>query len=143
MGARSYQASRTIDAPATKVWALLTDAKSYADWNDAVVSIEGPIDQGNTIELVSVVNPKRAFKLHVTEMRAPNQMVWSDGMPFGLFKGERTYTISQNGNGPTEFSMVEKFTGPLAGLITKAIPDLTDSFNTFADGLKMAAEKQP
>jgi len=31
---------------------------------------------------------------------------------------------------------------PLAGLITKAIPDLTPSFDTFADGLKTAAEDQ-
>ena len=37
---------------------------------------------------------------------------------------------------------VEEFTGPLAGLITKAIPDLTTSFDTFADGLKAAAEAE-
>jgi hypothetical protein len=36
--------------------------------------------------------------------------------------------------------MVEAFTGPLAGLITKAIPDLTASFDMFADCLKEAAE---
>ena len=39
-----------------------------------------------------------------------------------------------------EFSMTEEFTGPLAGLITTAIPDMTESFNQFADGLKTAAE---
>jgi hypothetical protein len=37
--------------------------------------------------------------------------------------------------------MTEEFSGPLAGLITKAIPDLTESFNQFADGLKASAEK--
>jgi hypothetical protein len=36
--------------------------------------------------------------------------------------------------------MTEAFRGPLAGLITKAIPDMTDSFRQFADGLKAAAE---
>jgi hypothetical protein len=36
--------------------------------------------------------------------------------------------------------MEEVFTGPLAPLITKSIPDLTPSFETFAQTLKMKAE---
>lgn len=36
--------------------------------------------------------------------------------------------------------MAEVFSGPLAPLITKAIPDLTESFEMFADGLETAAE---
>lgn len=139
---RSYRATRTIHAPPATVWALLTDAESYADWNESIISLVGPIELGRRILLVSTVNPKRTFKLRVTEMRPPNHMVWSDGMPLGLFNGRRTYTIDERGDGASEFTMVEDFTGPLAGLITKAIPDLTNSFATFADGLKTAAETQ-
>ena len=140
MSTRSYRASRSINAPAGAVWALLTNADGYADWNDAVISIQGPIREGDTIKLVSTVSPKRTFKLRVTQMQAPSRMVWSDGMPLGLFRGERTYSIADNGHGRSEFTMAEEFTGPLSGLISKTIPDLTDSFNTFADGLKKAAE---
>lgn len=140
MGARSYSASRTIDAPATVVWGLLTDSSSYAGWNRAVVGIEGQIRQGNTIALVSIADPKRTFKLKVAESRAPQHMVWADGMPLGLFTGRRTFAITDRGSSGCEFSMVEAFTGPLAGLITKAIPDLTASFDMFADCLKEAAE---
>jgi hypothetical protein len=39
--------------------------------------------------------------------------------------------------------MTEEYTGLLAGLFTKAIPDLTESFDLFADGLKVAAEAPP
>jgi uncharacterized protein YndB with AHSA1/START domain len=141
MGARSYRVSRTINAPVTVVWSLLTDASSYARWNRAVVSIEGPIAEGNSIRLVSIADPKRTFTLKVVEMRAPNHMVWADGMPLGLFTGRRTYTIDESAGGGCEFTMVEAFTGPLAGLITKAIPDLTESFDIFADGLAAAAEQ--
>ena len=141
MGARNYEVHRSIDAPATKVWGLLTNAAGYADWNQAVVSIEGPIHQGERIRLVSVADPKRTFKLRVDEMTEPTRMVWSDGMPLGLFTGRRTYTITDTGDGRSEFTMTEAFTGPLAGLITKAIPDLTDSFDLFADSLKQAAEQ--
>ncbi len=133
-----YSVSRRIDAPPEQVWALLTDAAGYRTWNKAVVTIDGAITKGSTISLVSVANPKRTFKLHVTEMQAP-KMVWSDGMPLGLFTGERTYLVEPR-EGVTHFEMTEVYSGLLAGLFTKAIPDLTDSFNLFADSLKAAAE---
>ena len=137
--ATRYHVERRIDASPERVWSLLTDASTYRDWNKAVVSIEGPIVQGGTISLVSVANPKRTFKLHVSEMRPPNRMVWSDGMPLGLFKGERPYKVDPR-EGVTHFEMTEEYTGLLAGVFTKAIPDLTESFNLFADSLKRAAE---
>jgi uncharacterized protein YndB with AHSA1/START domain len=140
MGARRYQVSRPIEAPAATVWALLTNADSYADWNKAVLSIAGAIRPGNTIELVSIADPKRTFKLTVKEMLEPSHMVWIAGMPLGLFTGRRTYTIADTAHSTSEFTMVEEFAGPLAALITKAIPDLSASFNLFADSLKEAAE---
>lgn len=130
---------RQIDAPPSRVWELLTDADSYDRWNDAVIDIEGPIETGNTIKLVSVVNPDRTFKLKVVDMEPTRRMVWADGMPFGLFKGERTYTLAP-ADGGTEFTMTEEYSGLLSGLIVKSIPDMTDSFEQFADGLKRAAE---
>lgn len=139
MAATSYSASRDIQARPEVVWALLTDPSSYQDWNPAVLRIEGVMAPGGTIKLVSIASPQRTFSLRVTSMQAPVSMVWSDGMPFGLFRGVRTYRLDPAGNG-TSFSMTEEFTGPLAGLISKSIPDLTDSFDTFADGLKAAAE---
>jgi hypothetical protein len=36
--------------------------------------------------------------------------------------------------------MREDYTGPLAGLVVKAIPDLSSSFTRFADGLKRRVE---
>lgn len=134
-----YHVERRIDASPERVWALLSDASTYRAWNRAVVSIAGRIATGNTLSLVSTANPKRTFKLHITEMAAPNRMVWSDGMPLGLFKGERTYLV-QPREGVTHFEMTEEYTGLLSGLFTKAIPDLTESFNLFADSLKAAAE---
>ncbi|MDH3194154.1 MAG: SRPBCC domain-containing protein [Acidimicrobiia bacterium] len=134
-----YHVSRKIAAPPQAVWDLLSDTSTYADWNPAVVSISGTIAEGNTVSIVSIVNPKRTFKLNVTAVEPPRRMVWSDGMPFGLFKGERTYLVEPDGAGSV-FSMTELYTGPLAGLITKTIPDMTDSFDKFADGLKAAAE---
>jgi hypothetical protein len=90
--------------------------------------------------LTSSVKPKRAFKLTVTEFGPPHRMVWSDGMPLGLFKGVRTYRLTPQANGSTEFSMEEVFSGLLEPIISKSIPDMTESFEQFADGLRQAAE---
>jgi hypothetical protein len=139
MTTKTYTVSRVVQAPVQVVWDLLTDTSSYRDWNPAVLRIEGTMSTGSTIKLVSVASPNRTFSLTVTEMRAPHRMVWADGMPLGLFRGVRTYRLEPTGDG-TAFSMTEEFTGPLSSLIARSIPDLTESFNHFADGLKAAAE---
>jgi hypothetical protein len=134
-----YAVTKVIDAPPERIWELLTNPSSYSDWNPAVVSIDGTMAAGETIRLVSIVNPKRTFTIKVAELDPLRRMVWADGMPLGLFKGVRTYTLVPRG-AQTEFSMEEVFSGPLAPLITKAIPDLSESFELFAGGLKAGSE---
>lgn len=41
----------------------------------------------------------------------------------------------------TDVAMTEAYSGPLAGLIGRSIPDLGPSFEAFADALKAAAER--
>lgn len=139
MGARRYHVTRSIDAHIDAVWEILTDASSYPEWNEAVLSLDGTIARGSTIRLMSIADPKRTFELSVTELEAPTTMVWRDGMPLGLFEGRRTFTLAPADDGGCDFSMVEEFSGLLAPLITKAIPDLTESFAVFADSLVAAA----
>jgi hypothetical protein len=143
MAERRTSISQHIAAPAQRVWQLLADIGAWGDWNPTIVAIEGESRPGTTVNLVSTLAPKRTFKLSVDEVAPPERMVWSDGMPFGLFTGTRTYTVEPsdgtNGEGCT-FHMVEEYTGPLAGLITRSIPDMNESFQQFADGLRAAAE---
>ena len=116
------------------MWRLLTDADGFSSWNDAVISLDGPIAVGRSIDLVSTADPERTFTLEVAEMTEPTRMVWTDGMPLGLFTGTRTYELTAAGEG-TDFSMVEEFTGPLVPLIWRTMPDLQPSFDRFVDGL--------
>lgn len=138
----TYTVSRSIQAEPRVIWDLLTDAGSYPSWNPAVLGIEGTIAEGERIKLTSIVNPGRQFKLTVTNFNPTSSMVWSDGMPLGLFKGVRTYTLTPGNNGATDFKMEEVFSGLMEPLISKSIPDQTESFNLFADGLKTEAEKR-
>ena len=86
------------------------------------------------------LNPGHTFPVKVTDFVPGQRMTWIGGMPMGLFKGERTFTLSPQGDNTTEFTMREVFTGLLLPLIGSSIPDLTPTFEQFADGLKSRAE---
>jgi uncharacterized protein YndB with AHSA1/START domain len=92
--ATEYSVRREIAAPVDRVWALLTDASSYGRWNGSRLSFEGEIVEGGTVSLVPRVNPGRTFKLRVSDVRGPLGMTWSDGMPLGLFRGVRTFELT-------------------------------------------------
>jgi hypothetical protein len=134
-----YESTAVIDASPEAIWSVLTDAPGYADWDSGVVRVEGTIAPQEKIKVVSEANPKRAFPVKVTEFAPGERMVWSGGMPLGLFKGERSFTLAPE-DGATRFRMREEYTGPLLPLIWRSMPDLGPSFDQFARGLKARAE---
>ena len=136
-----FEASSSIKAKPEKVWQVLTDGEGYPKWDSGIERFEGRIAPGATVKLFVRVNPGRAFPLKVAELTSNRRMVFSGGMPLGLFKGVRTYTLEPDAAGGTSFRMREEYTGPLLGMIWKSIPDLGPSFQQFADGLKDEAEK--
>ena len=140
---RAYDATATIEASPDAIWTLLTDAPGYTAWDSGVDRVDGRIAPGEKITVFSKVNPGRAFPVKVTEFAPGKKMVWSGGMPLGLFKGVRTFTLSPEADGGTRFTMREEYSGPLAGLIWRSIPDLRPSFEQFATGLKAQAEAAP
>ena len=136
---KAFEAATVIHAPADRIWALLTDAPGYPAWNTTVDRVEGTIAPGQTVTVRAKVSPGRAFPVKVVEFVPGQRMVWSSGMPLGLFKGERVFTLAPSGAG-VEFRMREEYTGLLAGLIGKSIPDLQPAFVEFAAALKQRAE---
>jgi hypothetical protein len=136
-----YQASTTIDAPPERVWAVLTDTGKWPEWDPFCDKIEGSLSLGAKMKAFSKLSPGRAFPLKVTVLEANRKMTWSGGMPLGLFKGERTFTLEPNGSG-TAFTLREVFSGPMLKLIGKSIPDMTEAFQAFAAGLKKRVESR-
>jgi hypothetical protein len=137
---KSYEAESIIEASPDTIWAILTDASKYTAWDSGIERVEGNISDGGTISVYSKISPGRAFPLKVIEFIPGQKMVWSGGMPLGLFKGVRTFTLSADGKGLTHFKMREEFTGPMLPLIWGSMPDLGPSFKQFAAGLKVCAE---
>lgn len=135
---KQFSAETTIDATPEAVWAVLTNAAAYPDWDPNMNSIEGTIGLNEQLVLHTTLS-KRAFKVKVAELESNSRMTWTSGMPMGLFKGVRTFELTP-GEGSVHFKLQEVFSGVLSPLIGRMIPDLHPSFVKFVEGLKAEVE---
>lgn len=136
---KEFKASTTIDAPPEKIWAILIDGARWPEWDPSCDKIEGRIAAGEKVKAFTKLSPGRAFPVKVTEFVPNQKMTWSGGMPLGLFKGVRTFTLTPQG-GKTAFTLHEVFSGPMLALIGGSIPDMSEAFEKFVQGLKRRAE---
>jgi len=136
---KTYRTSISIHAEPAAIWAILTDAERYPEWNNTVERVEGTIAPGERIKVHAKISPGRAFPVKVSTFEPSARMVWSSGMPLGLFKGERTFSLERKGE-QVEFTMQEVFSGPFSPMIERSIPDLQPAFDEFAADLKRRAE---
>lgn len=139
--ARSGWRSRWTDGARDPdvIWALLTNAQDFARWNSALQCIQGTIAPGETVALVAKIAPTRTFKLRVTIFVPTERMVWKDDMP--LFKGVRQYTLTPKGDGTTDPTMAEAFSGVMLPMIADSLPDKGPSSERFLADLKAEAER--
>ena len=134
-----YESTATIAASPDDVWKVLADAAGWSSWDSGVSGVEGRVAPGEKVTIRSAAAPGRAFPVKVTTFEPPHRLVFTGGMPLGLFRGERTYTLTPDGGG-TVFRMREEYTGPMLGLIWRSMPDLQPSFDQFAAGLGRRVE---
>lgn len=139
MSAKHYAAHRQIQAPPDAVWAFLTDAKALVAADTGITRIDGDISAGGSFKLWSEATGERAFAIKVSSFEAPRTMVWTSGMPLGLFRGTRTFSVTPTDDG-CALAMDEVFTGLFSGPITKSMPDLSPLFERFVESAKQAAE---
>ena len=135
-----FRATTVIDAPPEVVWGILTDAEGWPAWEPNVTRIEGRIAPGERITVRTRLSD-RAFPATVEAFAPSERMVWASGMPLGLFRGARTFTLEPVGGG-TRVTTHERFSGLLLPLIGRTIPDLQPAFDQFAAALKAEAERR-
>jgi uncharacterized protein YndB with AHSA1/START domain len=135
----SFESSAEIAATPAAVWAVLVDAGHWSDWDSGVESVTGSVELGKRITIVAKVAAGRSFPVKVTTFEPGSKLVFTGGMPLGLFKGVRTYTLTPSGTG-TRITMREVYSGAMLGAIWKSIPDLNPSFAQFVNGLKAKVE---
>lgn len=137
---KKYSATTNIEATPEKIWDILVDTDNYPNWDPGMVRIEGKIALGEQVKFFTKVSPDQAFAVKVSAFEPGAKMVLTGGLPLGLFKSERTHTLTSNEDGSTTFHTEEIFDGLLLPVFGRSIPDLTKSFEAFTSGLKQHAE---
>ena len=134
-----FSAEITISAAPKTIWAILTDAPKYPEWDPNMDRLEGTVALGEKITAHTKISD-RAFPVTVSEFVPNKTMTWSSGMPLNAFKGARTFTLADNGDGTVHVLVREVFSGWMLPLIGRTIPDLSPTFVQFVEGLKQRAE---
>lgn len=137
---KTYTATTTINASPEIIWKILTDVNGYPNWDLSMDHIEGKLALGETVKFLTKLS-SQAFPVKVTAFEPNKTMVLTGGMPLGLFKSERTHSLTANSDGTTTFKTEEIFSGLLLPVFGKNIPDLTENFENFAKALKKQAER--
>jgi hypothetical protein len=140
---KEYASTVGIRATPEALWAILTDGPGYADWNPEINRIDGRIALGEKIKAHVVLHGGKVqpVSVVVTALEPLRRMVWTGGMPLGLFKGRRTLSLVQRAGGIVEFTMHVHFSGLLSALIAKSLGDRQPDIDALAAGLKKWAER--
>jgi len=136
---KKYSAEIVIQASPQAIWDILADADSYPSWDLSMERIEGKLALGERVKFLTKLS-EQSFPVTVTAFEPGARMVLTGGMPLGLFKSERTHSLTPLGDGRTRFHTQEVFSGLLLPLFGKNIPDLSENFANFAAALKARAE---
>ena len=137
---KTYTASTSIQAAPETIWKILTDASGYPTWDASMDHIEGRLALGETVKFFTKLSDQ-AFPVKVTAFEPNRKLVLTGGLPLGLFKSERTHTLTPGKDGTTMFQTEEIFSGLLLPIFGRNIPDLTENFRNFVAALKKQSEK--
>jgi hypothetical protein len=136
-----------INAPAEKVWRVLTDFAAYPEWNPFVRRADGEVSVG--ARLVVTIQPSGAkgmsFRPTVLVADPNRELRWYGQLWFpGLFEGEHSFSIEPLGDQRVRFVHRERFTGILVPLLTRMLDGGTrHGFELMNQALKLRAESAP
>jgi hypothetical protein len=113
-----------IDAPAERVWRLLTDFTSYPQWNPFIRNISGQPSPGERLEVRFEPPGGRAmtFKPKVLNAEPNRELRWLGHLLVpGLFDGEHSFTIQPLEGNRVRFVQREAFKGLLVPLFARSL----------------------
>lgn len=138
---KTSSASIDIDAPAAKIWAIVTDAPSHPSFDPNCIRIQGgKAAEGVWLRIYDTLGPERGYLMRVASFSPPRIMIWVGGSRFALLRRMRTFAIEERTRTACHFTLKEEFSGPMLRLARRSIPDMTEAFEGFCRGLKELAE---
>ena len=136
-----------IDAPAKRVWELLTDFASYPQWNPCIRYISGHPAPGERLQARLEPPGGRAmtFKPKVLTAEPNRELRWLGHLLVpGVFDGEHSFTIEPMEANRVRFVQREAFKGLLVPLLARSLETNTQrGFEQMNRALKERAEAAP
>ena len=142
-----YSAEVIVDAAPDRVWTVLTDFESYADWNAFNPGVVTSLEAGSPVALTVRMWPWMFGGVPVRQVEqvrevVPGQrLVWGAEILGGLVSAERIQTLEAV-EGGTRYRTVDTIGGPLswvvAGLFGRS---LSRGFARMARDLARACER--
>lgn len=128
----------TINAPAHKVWEVLTDLDKYHEWNPALVEAHGTVVVGSRLRIREASG--LCFRPTVLVADPHKELQWIGRLLIpGLADGTHSWTLKEEG-GHTVVTQSETFSGILVPIL-KRFFELDEQFKLSNEALKMRVEQ--
>ena len=142
--AREIVTEIQIDAPAQRVWEILTDFEAHSTWNPFIRLWKGELKDGAPLEVLLEPPGGRmmTFKPKLVKLVPERELRWLGhlGIP-GLFDGEHRFLIEPLSDSAVRFVHAERFGGLLVPLLLGRVEASTrKGFEIMNEALKHRAE---
>ncbi len=142
---QQVNSSIDINAPASLVWAILTDFESYQRWNPYIGAILGKPNTGSALS-IALRGQRRGVTCMsslLTQVREPRELRWRRRrFAPGVFTTEHRFRIETLPAGGVRFHQSEQIKGVFAALFgQRSRRAMEEGFHAMNHALKARAER--
>jgi len=138
-------AETMIRAEPERVWRILLDVRTYAEWNRFMLVVQGEILPGHSLSVQARLSNllRLRFAATIIELEPPSRLTWEGCLPVpGLFTGVHTFDLKRVPEG-VRFLQSERYSGLLVPLMRRFLIDPSESgFRAMNEALRVRAEHE-
>lgn len=132
-----------IDAPAERVWQVLTDFRRYPEWNPFMPRVTGEPARRAELDVTIQPDGARALRLRprIVTFRPPRELRWLARLP-GLFVGEQRFVVERLDAMRSRLIHEKRFRGLAVPFVRRVLDGpVKRSFEATGHALKHFAER--
>jgi hypothetical protein len=136
-------AATVIDAPAERVWKIISDLAAYAEWNPFIVRASGEVRPGTRLDITITAPGMKpvSFKPRVLDVEPGHLVRWKGEYKVpGLFDGRHALIVDALDDSRSRFTTHEEVSGVLLPFLGKVMAASQHGFEEMARALKARAE---
>ena len=140
---KSLHATVDIDAPAERVWQVVSDFGRYPDWNPFIVRAAGELRVGERLDITIAAPGMKpvSFRPRVLDVEPGRLVRWKGEFKLaGLFDGRHALIVDPLDGGRSRFTTHEDVTGILLPFVGKVMTASQQGFELMARAVKERAE---